>query len=184
MVLLAAVPLAACIGSQTRDDFEEEMHARGGGLSQRLAVEAVDAVEERLHVDEVQLRSIGVGPGRVTMEVQVPRTTEDLDTYGYGTSGMYGGAGLSDPEPVARSFDEAALEGQVFTLEEAGVDHLDATVDAAVEEADLPGGYATAATVVRLPGQPGPQTSVTVTNVRRTVTVLFSADGTLVEVQR
>jgi hypothetical protein len=184
VVALAVAPLAACIGSQTRQEFEDEIHARGGGLSQRLVAAAVDAVEERLHVDEVKLRSLRVDPGRVTMEVQVPRSTEDLDSYGYGSSGMYGGGGLSGPEPVARGFDEASLEGQVFTLEDAGAGHLDDSVDTAVREADLPGGYATSATVVRLPGQPGPQTAVTVTNVRRTVTVMFAADGSLVEVQR
>jgi len=177
-------PLAACIGSQTRERFEEEIHARGGGLSQGLAVEAVDAVEDELHVDGLRLRSLNVSPGRVTMEIQVPGSVEDLDSYRFGTSGMYGGGGLSDPEPVARSFDEASLEGQVFTLAAAGIDHFDATVDAAVLEADLPGGYATSATVVRLPGQLDPQTSVVVTNVRRTVTVLFDADGTVLEVQR
>ena len=182
--LLAVGSFTACIGSQTREEFEEEMHLRGGGLSQRLVDDAVGAVEERLHVDELKLRSLDVSPGRVAMEIQVPQSTEDLDSYGYGTSGMYGGGGLSGPEPVARSFDEAALEAQVFTLEQAGVDHLDDTVDAAVDEADLPGGYATAADVVRLAGQPQPQTSVTVTNVRRTVTVVFAPDGTVTEVRR
>jgi hypothetical protein len=182
--LLAVASFTGCIGSQTREQFEEEMHLRGGGLSQRLVADAVGAVEERLHVDEVKLRSLDVSPGRVAMEIQVPQSAEDLDGYDYGTSGMYGGGGLSGPEPVARSFEEAALEAQVFTLGQAGADHLDDTVDAAVREADLPGGYATAANVVRLPGQPAPQTSVTVTNVRRTVTVVFAPDGTVTEVQR
>jgi hypothetical protein len=184
MVLLAVGPLAACIGSQTREAFEDEVHARGGGLSQGLAIEATDAVAEELHVDGVRLRSLNLTPGHVTMEVQVPDSLEDLDSYGYGTSGMYGGGGLSGPDPVARSFDEASLEGQVFSREEAGVDRLDEMVDTAVREADLPGGYATSATVVRLAGQPGPQTSVVVTNVRRTLTVNFAADGTLLGVQR
>jgi hypothetical protein len=183
-LLLAMGPLAACIGSQTREAFEDEIHARGGGLSQRLAVEAVGAVEDELHVDGVRLRSLTLTPGQVTLEVQVPGSVEDLDSYRYGTSGMYGGGGLSGPEPVARSFDEAALEGQVFTPEQAGVDRLDEIVDAALREADLPGGYATSATVVRLGGQPDPQTAVVVTNVRRTLTVTFAPDGTVLEEPR
>jgi hypothetical protein len=184
LALLAVGPLAGCIGSQTREAFEDEIHARGGGLSQTLAIEAVDRVEERLHVDEIHLRSLHLTPGRVTMEVQVPGSVEDLDSYGYGTSGMFGGGGLSGPDPVARSFDEAALEGQVFTLDEAGVDRLDATIDRAIAEADLPGAYATSVSLARIPGELTTRTSVAVTNVRRTVTVLFDGSGTLIEVQR
>ena len=177
-------PLAGCIGSVTRESFEDEVHARGGGLSQRLAVEAVGSVEDELHVDSVRLRSLTVNPGYVSLEVQVPESVEDLDSYTFGTSGMYGGGGLSGPDPVARSFDEGSLEAQVFTLEQAGVDHLDATVDTAVREAGLDGGYATTANVVRLPGQPDPQTTITVTNVRRTLTVTFGPDGDVLGVQR
>jgi hypothetical protein len=176
-LLLAVAPLAACVGSESRQSFEDEVHARGGGLSQELAAQAVDAVESELHVDSLRLRSLDVTPGHVGMEVQVPHRVEDLDRYGYGTSGMYGGG-------VARSFDEASLEAQVFTLRQAGVDHLDETVDRAVDEAGLPGGYATGATVVRLPGEPDPQTAVTVTNVRRTITVTFGSDGSVLDVQR
>jgi len=183
-LLLAVAPLAACVGSQDRQSFEDEVHARGGGLSQDLAVEAVDAVESELHVGSLRLRSLDVTPGHVGMEIQVPHSVEDLDRYGYGTSGMYGGGGLSGPDPVARSFDEASLEAQVFTLRQAGVDHLDETVDRAIDEAGLDGGYATGANVVRLPGEPDPRTAVTVTNVRRTITVVFGSDGSVRDVQR
>jgi hypothetical protein len=168
----------------TRDRFDDEVHARGGGLSQALATDAVGAVESELHVDTVKLRSLAVTPGHVTLEIQVPHSVEDLDSYDYGTSGMYGGGGLSGPEPVARSFEEAALESQVFTLDQAGIAHFDEAIDAAIAAADLPGGYATSATVVRLPGQGGPQTSVTVTNVRRTVTVDCAPDGSVLGVQK
>lgn len=177
VVLLAVGPLAACIGSETRDAFDDEVHARGGGLTRDLVIDAVDAIEQDTGADSLKLRSLATTAGRVRLEVQVPGTVEDLDTY------SYGGGGLSGPDPVARSSTEAPLEAQVFTLDEAGIDRFDDMVDQARAEADLPGGWASTASVSR-GGQAEPVISVTVTNVRRTVSVTFSPDGTVLEVQR
>lgn len=176
--------LASCVGSVSTEQFNDEVHERGGGLSRHVIVDAVAAVGEDQRVDVVQLRSLSVMPGRVALEVRVPGSVADVDSYTYGTSGLFGGGGLDGPEPVHTSSTDQPLESAVFTTEAAGVDGFDEVVDAAIAEADLPGGYATGAEIARPGGGAGPTIEVTVTNDRRTVVVTYSPDGTLLEVVR
>lgn len=176
--------LSSCVGSVTREQFEEESKARGGGLSQDVILDAVVAVADDQGADPVQLRSVSVVASRVSLEARVPGSPEDLDAYSFGTSGQLGGDGLDGPEPVARSSTETPLESTLFTAQAAGVRRFDEMVDAALAEADLPGGYASGATIARPGGGADPQTAVTVTNVRRTVTVTLSPDATVLGVQR
>jgi len=172
---LAIVAVATgCIGSTTRASFDDEVHRRGGGLSQDLVHDAVAAVGRAQHAgpaDQVRLVSVTVQPARVAVDAQVPRTTDDVDAYTFGSSGMYGGKGLGGPQPVHRSSTDQPLESSTFDVTDAGVGRFDRMVDRAIDAAHLPGGYATGATISRpLAGQP-PQTVVTVTNRRRTTTV-------------
>lgn len=132
--------------------------------------------------DGIRVRSVNVTPGAVVMQVQVPGDPEELDTYRFGSSGMYGGHGLDGPTPVARSGGEPPIDAQVFEPSAAGVDRLDEMVAAALDAAGIEGGYATAASIGR-PGDGGdPVTSVSVTNERRSASVRFSPDGSVVEV--
>jgi hypothetical protein len=183
---LALVVMATgCIGSTSRGSFEDEVHRRGGGLSQGLVLDAVDAVAkaQRSGGAQVRLVSVTVQPARVAIQAQVPRTTDDVDSYTFGSSGMYGGDGLDSPQPVHRSSTDQPLESATFTVADAGVRRLDRMVDRALDSANLPGGYATGATISRtVPGQP-PQTVVTVTNKRRTVAVTLSPDAAVTGVQ-
>ena len=173
------VGASACVGSRTQESFENEVHARGGGLSQQLVLDGIVAVAEHQHTNPVHLRSITVQPARVAFEAQVPGTTSDLDAYTFGTSGMYGGGGLSGPEPVHTNSTDPPLEGTTFTAHAAGIEHFDTTVDQALDEAKLPGGWASSASISRPVGGGDPQTTVTVTNRRRTVAVTFDADGSV-----
>lgn len=181
---LLTLTTGACVGSVTRETFDAEVRERGGGLSQDTVLDAVVAVADDQATDPVQLRSITISPARVSMEVRVPGSAEDVDAYAYGTSGLYGGRGLDGPTPVARSSTETPLESSVFTAEAAGVRVFDRMVDSAIEEADLPGGYATGATVRRPSAGAEPLTTVTVTDERRTVTVTLSPTGAVTGVQR
>lgn len=184
MAAVVAFVLASCVGSVDQDEFNDEVHERGGGLSHEVIDDAVAAVAADQGIEAVQVRSMSVMPGRVALEVRVPGSIEDVDAYTYGTSGMFGGEGLDGPEPVHTSAVEQPLESAVFTTEQAGIQRFDDLVDQAIAEADLPGGYATGATIDRPEGSRQPVVEVTVTNARRTVTVVFTADGTLVEVVR
>lgn len=179
-----AFVLASCVGSVDQDEFNDEVRERGGGLSHDVIDDAVAMVAADQGIASVQLRSLSVMPGRVALEARVPGSIEDVDAYTYGTSGMFGGEGLDGPEPVHTSPVDPPLESAVFTTEQAGIERFDDLVDQAIAEADLPGGYATAATIDRPEGRGQPQVEVSVTNARRTVMVRFAADGTLVEVTR
>ncbi|MBN2624348.1 MAG: hypothetical protein JXA83_13310 [Acidimicrobiales bacterium] len=174
--------LGGCIGSIERDDFDDEVRGRGGGLDGGLLTDAVDAIEADLGVDELRVQSFEVRPGYVIVQVQVPADPEALDVYRFGSSGLYGGRGLTGPTPVPRRADAPPLDGLVFAPEDAGLDAFDDMVDEALEVAELDGGYATDAAVRQAPsGDIGPVTGVTVTDDRSTVVVTFSADGTVVE---
>ncbi|HMG45575.1 MAG TPA: hypothetical protein VK611_29855 [Acidimicrobiales bacterium] len=180
----AATVLVACVGSVTRDDLQEEVESRGGGLSQEVLLDAVAAVADDQGEATPRLRSVSVVASHVALEVMVPGTTEDLDAYDFGTSGMFGGRGLDGPEPVARSSTEESLESTVFTAEAAGLRRFDAMVDAALEEADLARGHASGATIARPAAGTDPQTTITVSDRRRTVSVTFGPDAVVVGVQR
>lgn len=174
--------LGACVGSVGREDFDDEVRSRGGGLDGELAVDAVDAIEADLGVDGIRVRSVDLTAGQVTLQVQVPGDPEELDVYRFGSSGLYGGRGLSDPQPVSRGAGEPALDDQLFAPDAAGLDRFGSMVDAALDAADLRRGHASGASVRRAPsGGPEPVTSITVTNERRTVVVTFAPDGTLLE---
>lgn len=180
MAVTGVLVLGACIGSIGQDEFEDRVRARGGGLDGALLADAVDAVEEDLDVDEIRLRAVDVKPGAVTLQVQVPTDPEELDTYRFGSSGRYGGRGLSGPTPVARGPGDQPLDEQLFDPDTAGFAHFDAMVAEALQAAEVERGWASGATIGR--AGDGAVTTVTVTNERRTAAVSFAPDGTLLEV--
>jgi hypothetical protein len=178
----AVLAVGACVGATDRDDFTAAARTRGGGLDGGLVAAAVDAVEDDLGVDGIRVRAMTVGFGYVTLEVQVPSDPDELDAYRFGASARFGGDGLGDPSPVTRHAHEPPLDSEVFEPGAAGIDRFDGMVAAALEAADLRGGYASGASIRRPAADGGdPLTSVTVTNDRRTVVVTFAADGSLLE---
>ncbi len=181
---LAALVPASCVGSVTAGALDEEVRSRGGGLGQSLVLDAVDTVEAELGVEAVELRLVTLAPSQVHMEVRVPGTERDVDSWSYGTSGLYGGRGLSGPDPVAVSAGGPPIETLLFRPADARLDRFDATVDEAIAQAALDGGYAQSATISRPGGGQGPVTTVTVTDDRATVVVTFAADGSVAEVRQ
>lgn len=183
--LVGVAVLAACVGSVTKQDLDEEMRSRGsGGIGERLLTEAVQAVLDALGARDVHMRSLTASPGQVTMHVRVPETS-NIDSYDYGTSGLYGGRGLDGPSPVSVSRDGPPLETQVFLASEAGVDRFDEMADQALAEAALAGGYVEGATIRRSEAHGGPVVTIRVTNERTTgVAVSFTPDGSLIGVEQ
>jgi hypothetical protein len=184
MVALAAVlALTGCVGSITRQDLDHEMRARGsGGMGQRLALSAVEAVREELGTDDVQLRSLTLSPGRAVLEVRVDGPTDALDAYHYGTSGLYGGGGLDGPTPLQVNPEAPPLDDQVFWARDAGLDRLNDMVDEARGAADLARGYVDRVTINRPNDVADPVISIIVTDQRATATVAFGPDGSVLEV--
>lgn len=171
-MLAAALLLASCAGSIDRAAFDREVQSRGGGLGADLPADALDALREELG-DDLALHSVFVAPGYAVIEVRVPGTTADLDSYRYDDD-------LSDPAPVPGSAAGGPLEATLFRPERIAFDDLDRIVDEAIEVADLDGGYAENVSVRRVAGQ-GARIQVTVKNERHSATVPFRADGTLID---
>lgn len=174
MVIGAALLVAAC-GGTSRTDFDEEIQSRGGGLGSALALEALDALEAELG-EVPALRSLTMTNGQVAMEVLIPGTNDQVDTYRYGTSGLYGGGGLSEPTPVAGVGGAQALRQTLFRPQRVAFEDLDRVVDTAIDEADLEGGYAQSLRVDRSTDRT--RITVNVTSSRETVAVQFQGDGT------
>lgn len=184
MAIVAGVlALGACVGSIDRDDFDDEVRSRGGGLDGSLVSDGVDAVAGDLGVDGIEVWSVAVLPGSVTLQVRLPAQPDALDSYRYGTSGQYGGRGLSEPQPLSTNSAFGDMETRVFDPTAVGLDRLDEMVAEAIGAAGLDGGWASGATTTR-GAAPGADvvTAVTVTDERRTVVVTFGSDGTLLEV--
>jgi hypothetical protein len=179
LALVATLGLTSCVGSVNRDEFDDEVQSRGGGLGSELVADAIAALEEELGDDGLAVSSITFHASQATIEVLVPGTGGDVDSYNYGTSGLYGGGGLSEPTPVEVA-DAAALEGELFRVARLDIDAIDDMVDEAIEVADLDGGYARNGFVSRDGGQRVVVT-ITITNERTEVPVRFGADGRRLE---
>ncbi len=174
LVVVGAVVLLAACGGTSRSDFEAEIQSRGGGLGSGLALDALAALEAELG-EVPPLRSFTMTNGQVSMEVLVPGTNDQVDTYRYGTSGLYGGGGLSAPTPVTGVGGAQALRRSLFRTERVAFDDFDQVVDTAIEEADLEGGYAQTLRVDRATERP--RISVDVTSPRESVQAQFRVDG-------
>lgn len=204
LALAAAVTVlaAGCVGSVDRDQFDHIVQERGGGLSQRLVLEAVSALEEELDVDPLLVQSITATNETVTIEAVSPEFPDEIDRY------TYGGGDLDGPEPASQNpavtipdivvsdlppgvelpdevqdlvdglggTDAGSPAGPMFSVDEIALDRLDEIVDDAIDTADLRGGYADSVTI-SAPAGGGPLIRVSVTNDRRDVTVTYSADG-------
>ncbi len=175
LFLVVAAALVAACGGTGRAEFDEEIQARGGGLGSALALESIAALQEELG-DDLAFRSFTMTAGQVTIEVLVPGSTDEVDSYRYGTSGLYGGGGLSGPSPVPGVGDTASLRRMLFRTQRIAWDDLDRIVDDALAAADLARGYAQTVRVDRT--GPRPEIVVNVTSPRQSVPVRFRADGT------
>ena len=175
LVAMAAVALLASCGGTSRSDFDAEVQARGGGLGSSLALEAVDALREELG-DDLAFRSFTMTAGQVNVEVLIPGTDDELDSYRYGTSGLYGGGGLSDPTPVAGVGGAAELRPFLFRPERIAFDRFDQVVDDALDQAGIEGAWAETLRV----GRSGDRAVITVSidSPRERVDVTFRGDGT------
>jgi hypothetical protein len=175
LAVVSALVLTSCAGSISRGSFDAEVQARGGGLGSDLPLDALDALDDELE-GELALHSMAISPSLATIEVRVPGTEDELDSYHYGTSGLYGGGELSDPTPMAAATAGGPLGPTLFRPERIAFDRLDEVVDEAIDEADLEDGYAQDILINRNPGE-RPTITVTVANERDHVSVTFSADG-------
>lgn len=132
------------IGGVSASEFRQEMQHRGGGLSQELVVEAVDAVGRDMDVPvgDLQLECIEVRPGQVDIQV-VPPDEDDPETvveYVYG-AGILADEGLDDALWWTTEQPDVPKETRTFSVADARLEQLDALVDRALDQSGLDGGW-------------------------------------------
>jgi hypothetical protein len=201
--VIAAVALiaTACVGSVDRAEFDRMVRERGGGLSQALVLDAVEAVGEDQGVDPVLIETIVATSENVSVTVVNPDFSDELDRYTFRNGDLNGpdpvnqGSidiqlpelpdGVTVPDSVRELLDEAGAVGgdpaSVFGPDDVALDRLDEMVDRAIETAALRGGYATSLAIAITAGT-RPQIRVDVTNERRSAGVVFGPRGRLLEV--
>ena len=186
-----------CVGSVDRDEFNRVVQERGGGLSQELVIEAVDALERELDVDPLIVQAIVATNEVVTIDAASTEFPGEFDRY------SYQGGELGEPTPAGQIptvsipdlpegveipaelqdlLDGAAGDetggdtGPSFPVNDVALDQLDRIVDSAIAAAGLREGYARTLTITSLTGE-GPRIRVNVTNDRIDVTLTYGPDG-------
>jgi len=181
LVAVVAIAGAGCIGATSRSELEKKVRERGGGISRDLVLDAIDALGDAQGTDAVRLVTVTAMNNRVTLEARVPDRPEEYDVYTYGTSGLFGENGLSSAQPGTRSAGDAPIEARVFGRNDVAIDRLNDMLDTALAGAALDAGYVERVVIARRAPGADVIVVVTVTDDRRSVDVLFAADGSIVE---
>lgn len=179
VVVVAALGLTSCvgIGAVNRGAVTARAQERGGGVTAGLVADALDAVAEASGQDPLRVQALTASFTTVTLVVAGSGGDGGLESWRYGTSGMYGGRGVTGPEPVGGE----VVAGTLFTAEEAGLDGLDAMVDRARATAGRPGGWVETVTVTRPVAGEAPTVTLLVSDRGHEVAVVMAPDGTPVE---
>lgn len=170
MALALTVLAVGCVGSVSRDTFDEEVQSRGGGLSQALVLEGVGAIEDELGRPPT-LDAITAFREHVVVAVISPEFPDEIDRY------VYRRGDLDGPDAVAETGSEPP---RGFAPEDVALGRLDRLVDRAIETAGVRGGWADSMSVHRFSQGPA-EIRVNVTNERRDVTVTYGPKGQLLE---
>lgn len=172
LVLLAC---AGCVGDTSRGEFEAVIAERSKGVPASLPGRAVDAVEERLGVASLRLRSLDIDDRRkVLLVVQVPGTTDELDSY------TYADGSLSSATPMPTSIEDT-LETDTFVADQVpALQDVDGLVARALDELAFDEARFRQLSVRR--GADGVELVVEAASARRAGQVEFDQDGTVVEV--
>jgi len=170
------VVVGGCVGTTDRDEFNEIIQERGGGVTADLPVEAVAAVADELGVDDFEMRQMTVSPPNqlAVIEVRDPAIPANLDTY------TVRRGSVESVEPVRLSATEN-LDTTTFLASTVALDRLDEMADVAVGGFD-PEGYVTA--IVVSGGGETPTIRLSLESPRASGTATFTSAGDLVEVVR
>lgn len=181
---VAALLLSSCIGTISRNDFDEEIQARGGGFDQDSVLEVVEDLERRLGTADLRVRSFSISPasGFVVLEVRDPDAPRNLDRF------VYENGDMQSTEPVQVSASED-LDALTFPLSVFALDRLEEMVDAALIAYDAEGGYVDGLRLDRRDrsdaegGGVAYEILITLESPRSSAQASFTADGELIGVE-
>ncbi len=182
-VTAAALLLAGCIGSIPREEFDEELRSRGGGLDQSLLVDSIDAIASTIGTSEFQITNLYASPGSATATVSVrdPRNPDQLDRYT-----LRNGDILSvDPERLSANDD---LDEDAFDIADIALDKMNEMVDTALAEYGADGGYVDGFAIRKGPtpgeiGERGTFIYLSLESDRSSANAVFSIDGELLTLE-
>jgi len=164
------------VGTTDRDEFNEIIQERGGGVTADLPLDAVAAIGDELGVEDFEMRSMTVSPPNqlVVVDVRDPAVPANLDTY------TVRRGSVESVEPVRLSASEN-LDATTFPASGVAFDRLDEMADTAVAGFDA-NGYVTSISVTG--GGETPTILLSLESPRASGNATFTAAGDLVEVVR
>ena len=178
VALALAFALPACIGAVDRADFNEELRARGGGLTASFVLRGIDAVEDELGSDALQFTRISIDGDEPTalFYVRNPRAPHELDTW------LWNGTSLAEPSPVQLSAS-TDLDEQSFTAAEVpALERLDVVIATTMRALELEEGWVTEIEVAT--GEHGVRVSVDAESARARGEARFLPGGELEHAER
>lgn len=168
LAAVVALALASCgIGAMSQDELTAEARGRGGGVTTSLVDEAIAAVAAETGQDRLTVTSITATLAQVTIAVA------GSGSWTYGTSGLYGGRGLTGP-----TADGPGAAGRAFPVATGELD-VDAA-GATARDAVGPGTWVESVTVTRPAEGAEPSLAVVVTDGAASATVVVDATGAIV----
>lgn len=175
---LAVVALTGCIGTTSRDDFNEEVRARGGGLTSAFVEESLAAVAGEYDVADwrtLSALSLVIQPGGrlATATVRDPGRLDFVDTI------VVRDAEVRTTTPLQDAGD-LPLEAVSFPLGSVAIVPVEPLAASALEAFGEEDGYVESMTVSRIVDDV--TIRVDLESARRTATATFDAGGTLVEI--
>ena len=177
MLVAVAAVTSGCIGAIDRADFDDEVRARGGGISSQWIDDSVEAAADRLGVvttDEIELLTLTIdGTNRVvTVSARRGDRPDFVDSVV-----------VSEGEVVAvtpiQDADQLPLDDLTIRLGDLPIDQLERLTDEAVDAFGADDGFVTGIRVALENGEP--TLAIDLESSRRTGTAVFAADGTLIE---
>jgi hypothetical protein len=143
--------LAGCVGTVTREEFDAEVRARGGGFDAALVADAVEGIASEVGTADFEITNLNLSPqsGTVNVRVRDPRQPDQVDLY------RFRDGELVDVEPVQLT-GAVDLETDAFPISAFALDRLDEMVDTSLERFGSEGAYVTTLSFLGLPSSEDP----------------------------
>lgn len=172
---LAALVIAGCIGATPRDDFEAEVRARGGGLTDTFLTDALEVIAVDIGAagwEDLQVLSMSASPGNrsVTAVVRDPSQLDFVDTISVREGEIVASTPMQDA-------DDLPLDELVIQLGTVAIDDIERIRTEALTAFGQEDAFVSRITVVRLGTDV--VVSVDVESDRRSATATFGAEGDL-----
>lgn len=180
VAVAAVVALTGCIGATPRDEFDAEVRARGGGLSNSFVTDGLDALAAHAGAaawQDLDVLFLTVTPGSrsLTASARNPARDDFVDTIVVRDGEVVSSTPVQDA-------DELPLDEIVVPLGAVALDRVEDIVDRALEAFDDPTGFVERLTVSRAQGDV--RIVVELESDRVTATATFDADGNLTGIER